>query len=226
MPRLLIVEDQLILLDSMRKGLENEGFEVIIASTSSKARAVCQEGGIDVIVLDVMLPDGSGLELLQELRSSGDSTPVLIVSAQGTVNQRVEGLNVGADDYLAKPFYFSELLARVRALLRRNVNSTETVLRIDDIVIDLVTRAVTRNGVPIDLTPRQFDVLAYLVQHKDQVVSRQMLARDIWRAESATWTNLIEVQINRLRNRLETASGKLRLQTIRGEGYLLGERQS
>lgn len=225
MPRLLVVEDHLILLDSMRKGLEDEGFETILASTCSEARAICRDTEIDVMVLDVMLPDGSGLELLRELRKSGYCKPVLIVSAQGTVNQRVEGLNVGADDYLAKPFYFSELLARVRALLRRTGNSTETVLRIDDVVIDLVTRKVTRHGVPIELTPRQFDVLAYLVQHKDQVVSREMLARDIWRAESATWTNLIEVQINRLRNKLETSGGKLHLQTIRGEGYLLGERR-
>ncbi len=224
MARLLIVEDQLVLLDAIRRGFEAEGFEVAGAATGRAGLDLCSSFHPDAIILDLMLPDGDGLHLLKNMRQHGFEKPVLITSARDSVDQRVTGLNMGADDYLVKPFVFSELLARIRALLRRNSSSAEPTLSIDDIVLDLVTRKVTQGGEPVELTARQFEVLAYLLQHKNEVVSREMLARDIWRAETATWTNLIEVQVNRLRNKLETKGRKLRLHTIRGVGYLLGDR--
>jgi DNA-binding response OmpR family regulator len=226
MSRLLIVEDQPVLLDAVRRGLAAEGFDVICAATGAEGIELCASAKPDAIILDLMLPDGDGLLLLEQMRQGGFQKPVLIVSARDSVDQRITGLNMGADDYLVKPFVFSELLARVRALLRRPAKSAESTLYFDDIVLDLLTRKVTQGGLLIDLTARQFDVLAYLLQHKNEVVSREMLARDIWHAETATWTNLIEVQVNRLRKQLETKGRKLRLHTIRGEGYLLGDRRS
>ena len=226
MPRLLIVEDQPVLLDAVRRGLEAEGFDVVCAETGCEGLLLCASAVPDAVILDLMLPDGDGLQLLRNMRRDGFDRPVLIVSARDSVDQRITGLNMGADDYLIKPFVFSELLARIRALLRRNSSSVESTLCIDDIVLDLVTRKVTRGGQLVDLTARQFEVLADLLNHKNEVVTREMLARDIWRAETATWTNLIEVQVNRLRNKLDTQGRKLRLHTIRGEGYLLGDRRS
>jgi len=226
MPRLLIVEDQPILLEDIRRGLEAEGYEVVSAGTGRDGLRLCISVQPDAVILDLMLPDGDGLELLTTIRAGGFHGPVMIVSARDTVDHRITGLNMGADDYLIKPFVFSELLARVRALLRRNTGSVESTLRIDDIVLDQLSRTVTQGNQPIELTTRQFDVLAYLLKHKNEVVSREMMARDIWHAETATWTNLIEVQVNRLRNKLENQGHKLRLHTIRGEGYLLGERCS
>ena len=226
MPRLLIVEDQPVLLEDVCRGLTAEGFDVVCAGTGQKALELCTSAVPDAVILDLMLPDGDGLELLDKMRQAGFQKPVLIVSARDSVDHRIAGLNMGADDYLVKPFAFSELLARVRALLRRPAKSLELTLSIDDIVLDLMTRKVTQGGLLVDLTAKQFEVLAYLLQHKNQIVSREMLARDIWHAETATWTNLIEVQVNRLRKQLESKGRKLRLHTIRGEGYLLGDRQS
>ena len=224
MTRLLIVEDQSILLDSIRRGLAAEGFEVFAARTAEEGQSLCESENPEIILLDLMLPDGDGLQLLATLRQNGFHMPVLVVSSKDAVDERVNGLNAGADDYLTKPFVFSELLARVRALLRRKFTSGESILTINDIIVDLMARTVTQNGRSVELTPRQFEVLAYLLKHKNEIVTREMLARDIWRSETATWTNLIEVQINRLRNKLEGPGKKLLLHTIRGEGYVLGDR--
>lgn len=222
--RLLIVEDQLRLLESVRRGLVAEGFEVLTARTGNEAWSLCESAEPDVILLDLMLPDKDGLQLLQTLRENGFHVPVLIISSRDTVDERVTGLNMGADDYLTKPFAFSELLARIRALLRRKSRPADLILRIDDITIDLVKRTVTQGDQPIELTLRQFDVLVYLAKHKNEIGSREMLARDIWRSETATWTNLIEVQINRLRSKLQMSGNEFPLHTIRGMGYLLGNR--
>jgi two-component system, OmpR family, copper resistance phosphate regulon response regulator CusR len=224
MPRLLIVEDQPILLEDVRRGLAAEGFDVVCAETAQQGLDLCLSTQPDAVILDLMLPDFDGLQLLDRMRREGFLKPVLIVSARDSVDHRITGLNMGADDYLIKPFVFSELLARIRALLRRPAAAVEPVLSIDDIVLDQIERKVSQAGQPVELTARQFDVLAYLLKHKNQIVSREMLARDIWHAETATWTNLIEVQVNRLRNKLESNGRKLRLHTIRGEGYLLGDR--
>lgn len=223
MTTLLVVEDQSILLDSIRQGLEAEGFDVLTTLSGAECRRLCESQSPDAVVLDLMLPDGDGLSVLSLLRERGFQKPVMIVSARDTVDQRISGLNTGADDYLVKPFEFSELVARLRALLRRDSRSTETTQRIDDLVLDLASRNVTRGDQRIDLTPRQFDMLAYFIRHKHQVISRETLAREVWREPTATWTNVIEVQINRLRSKLDLPGNKPLLHTIRGKGYLFGD---
>lgn len=226
MPRLLLVEDEPILLDAVCKGLSAEGFDVVCAGNGREAMDFFFAARPDAMILDLMLPDANGLSLLENMRQIGFKNPVLILSACDSVDQRVTCLNSGADDYLVKPFVFTELVARVKAILRRTTGPAESIMSMDDIVLDLVTRKVTQAGKPVELTARQFELLAYLMKHRNQVVSRDSLARDIWREETASWTNLIEVQVNRLRNKLEGDGRKLRLHTIRGEGYLLGDRPS
>lgn len=224
MPRLLIVEDQIPLLDSLTRGLREEGYEVLPAATIAEALVHIHDKPVDVIVLDLMLPDRDGLSLIRELRESGFANPILITTARDAVEDRVAGLDTGADDYLIKPFSFGELLARLRAIMRRSRPAPESVLRVADLELNLLTRDVTRNGVSIDLTQRQFELLACLVRHAGLVVSREMIAREVWEEATATWTNVIEVQVNHLRRKIERPGWPPLLHTIRGEGYLLGGR--
>lgn len=224
MPRLLIVEDQIPLLDSLTRGLREEGYEVLPAATIAEALVHIHDKPVDVIVLDLMLPDRDGLSLIRELRDSGFANPILITTARDAVEDRVAGLDTGADDYLIKPFSFEELLARLRAIMRRSRPAPESVLRVADLELNLLTRDVTRNGVSIDLTQRQFELLACLVRHAGLVVSREMIAREVWEEATATWTNVIEVQVNHLRRKIERPGWPPLLHTIRGEGYLLGVR--
>ncbi len=224
MPRLLIVEDQIPLLDSLTRGLREEGYEVLPAATIAEALVHIHDKPVDVIVLDLMLPDRDGLSLIRELRESGFANPILIITARDAIEDRIAGLDTGADDYLIKPFSFEELLARLRAVMRRSRPAPESVLRVADLELNLLTRDVTRNGVSIDLTQRQFELLACLVRHAGLVVSREMIAREVWEEATATWTNVIEVQVNHLRRKIERPGWPPLLHTIRGEGYLLGVR--
>ena len=224
MLRLLIVEDQLSLLASLKRGLQEEGFEVFTASSGNSAYQLVRSEPLDAMLLDLMLPDGDGLELLQRLREEDFRTPVLVITAKDSVYDRVLGLDSGADDYLVKPFAFSELVARLRAVLRRgNSSSFESLLFYKDIELDSVGRQATRCGQNLNLTHRQFELLEYLLRNKNRVVSRDMLARDVWKASTATWTNVIEVQVNQLRKRLARPGAEQVLHTVRGEGYLLGD---
>lgn len=222
MARILVVEDQPALLLSMQKGLREEGHEVLTAICGSEAYLIAKREPIDAMVLDLMLPDGSGLDTLRSLRREGFVKPVLIVTARDALEDRVIGLDSGADDYLVKPFGFVELVARLRALLRRNFSSHETVLRCDNLELDLLSRTVKRGGELIELTRRQFDLLEYLMRNMNQTVTREMLARDVWKAATATWTNVIEVQMRQLRMRLERPDWTQIIHTVRGEGYQLG----
>lgn len=223
MARLLVVEDQPIQLESVCRGLEMEGFDVAGVMTGADCQRLSESQPPDAIILDLMLPDGDGLQVLSWLRDRGYSKPVLILSARDQVDQRISGLVIGADDYLVKPFSFSELIARIRALLRRNAGSRSSVMNIDDLTVDLVLRKATRGKQVLDLTPRQFDLLVYFLKHRGETISRERMAQEVWQAETATWTNVIEVQINRLRNKLEGPGQKPLLHTIRGKGYLLGD---
>lgn len=223
MARLLVVEDQKSLLLSLQKGLEEEGHEVLTAIGGSEAYLIGKREPIDVIILDLMLPDGSGLETMRRLRSEGFVKPILIVTARDSLEDRVIGLDSGADDYLVKPFAFAELIARLRALLRRNFTANETVLRCDNLEFDLLARTVKRGGEEIELTRRQLELLEYLLRHKAEIVTREALARDVWKAATATWTNVIEVQMNQLRKRIERDGWTPIIHTVRGEGYRLGD---
>lgn len=221
MPRILIVEDQPTLLDSLSRGLQEEGYDVQAVMTVSEAEQAVGQQQFDAIVLDVMLPDRDGLSFLRQLRSQGVQTPMLIVTARDAVEDRVAGLDSGADDYLVKPFSFAELLARLRAVLRRAGTTIESVLRVGDLELDLLSRKVTRAQQQIDLTQRQFDLLACLMRHAGQSVSREVIASEVWQESTATWTNVIEVQINHLRRKIERPGWPPLLRTIRGEGYVI-----
>ena len=223
MPRIVIVEDQLSLQASLQRGLSEEGFEVLTAGTGQSAYALISREPVDAIILDLMLPDGDGLSLLRQLRSDEIRVPVLVVTAKDSIRDRVIGLDSGADDYLVKPFDFEELLARLRAIMRRAGSGLESSLQFKDLLLDSLTRRVQRGGKEIPLTHRQFELLEYLLRNKNRVVSRQDLARDVWKASTATWTNVIEVQINQLRKKLAVNGGETFLHTVRGVGYQLGE---
>lgn len=221
MARLLVVEDQLPLLRSLRQGLEEEGYQVTTADNGVDGLSFAKTGNIDAIVLDLMLPDRDGLSLLRELRQNGYTQPVLIITARDGVDDRVRGLDSGADDYLVKPFAFAELLARLRALLRRGRESSETRLIAGELEVDLLRRRVTRGGIDIELTNRQFELLEYLVQHANEPVTREMIVRDVWKDDTGILTNVVEVCVNHLRKKLERRDRPQLLQTVRGVGYVL-----
>lgn len=221
MARLLIVEDQRSLLRTMRQGLEQEGHTVVSAESGEAGyRAACHEP-IDAIVLDLMLPDRDGLNVLTTLRGEGFSKPILIVTARDAVEDRVAGLDRGADDYLVKPFAFTELVARLRALLRRGTSTEQTRLKAGQLELDLIRRTANRDGTALELTNRQFELLEYFVRHANEVVTREMIVRDVWKDTSGILTNVVEVCINHLRRKIERPERPQILCTVRGVGYTL-----
>jgi DNA-binding response OmpR family regulator len=218
-----VIEDHIKLLDALRRGFEEEEHDVLVASNAAEGFRLAIHEAPNLIVLDLQLPDEDGFRLLSRIRKARFEAPILIATARDAVEDRIKGLDSGADDYIVKPFHFGEVSARVRALLRRNRRPIDHTLTFDDLVMDLVERKVTRRGVDLQLTPRQFEVLAYFLRHKNQLVTREMLARDIWMSETATWTNVIEVQINHLRKKIERPCEEVILHTVRGEGYQFGK---
>jgi DNA-binding response OmpR family regulator len=221
MPRILIIEDQKKLAASLRRGLQEEGHEVATAATGEDGFYQATTKNPDAVVLDLNLPGRDGLEVLRALRAQGFRKPVLILTARDAVGERVKGLDSGADDYLVKPFAFAELLARLRALLRRGGPDRETVLRAANLEVNLPERRVSRGGTELTLSNREFDLLAYLLQHRNHVVTRDMLARDVWKEPDGMMTNVIEVYINALRKKIEGSGQKPLIHTVRGVGYVL-----
>jgi DNA-binding response OmpR family regulator len=223
MARLLVVEDERKLLRSLQRGLQTQGFELTVAADGVEGLRLALAETFDCILLDVMLPGKSGLEVLAELRRAGKTVPVLMLTARDAIEDRVIGLEGGADDYLVKPFALAELVARIRVLLRRGRNDRETVLCIADLEMDLVERRVQRAETRIDLTPREFDLLAYLLRHKESIVTREMLGRDVWEENDYALTNVIDVCINSLRRKIERSGQPALIHTYRGLGYSLRE---
>ncbi|MBI3410631.1 MAG: response regulator transcription factor [Planctomycetes bacterium] len=221
MARILLVEDERKILRSLERGFKAAGYDVASAANGQAAFQDASRGAFDCIVLDVMLPGMNGMDVLAEFRNAGKSTPVLLLTARDAVEDRVRGLETGADDYLVKPFAFAELLARVRALLRRDRADRETVLQARDLEMDLIERRVTRLGQDIGLTRREFDLLEYLLRHKNAIVSREMLGRDVWKEPNYALTNVIDVCINSLRRKIELQDTQPLLHTLRGLGYCL-----
>jgi len=223
--QLLVVEDEPKVARALRDGLEAEGYQVSVARTGEEGFYLASSRPFDLLILDRMLPGRDGLEILGTLRRKGLLTPVLVLTARDAVEDRVAGLNAGADDYLIKPFAFAELLARVRALIRRGRGDQLLRLSVADLVIDVPARAVTRAGRKIDLTNREYELLEYLVRHKGTLVSREMLARDVW-GETARCTpldNVIDVHIARLRKRIDQEEAVRLIHTIRGVGFIVRE---
>jgi DNA-binding response OmpR family regulator len=220
--RLLVVEDERKMLRSLERGLRAEGYDVTTAATGEDGHRLATERCFDCVVLDRMLPGRDGLEVLADLRRAGNRTPVLVLTARDAVEDRVAGLDGGADDYLVKPFAFAELLARLRVLLRRE-RAAETVLRADDLEVDLVRRRVTRGGAEVSLTQREFELLEYLLRHKNATVTRDMLGRDVWREPGHAPTNVIDVFVTLLRRKVERPGLPPLIHTVRGLGYSLQE---
>jgi DNA-binding response OmpR family regulator len=223
--RVLVVEDERKLADVVSAALREERFDVVVAPTGEDGFYRANAELFDLVLLDVMLPGRSGLEILQTLRQRHIQTPVLILTARDGVDDRVLGLDLGADDYLVKPFALPELLARVRALLRRGRPSEALRLKVSDLELDLVGRRVIRGDRTLDLTVREFELLEYLLRHHGNLVSREMLARDVWREprRATPLDNVIDVQIARLRKKID-ADGAVRLiHTVRGVGFVLRE---
>jgi len=224
MARVLIVEDQKRLLGSLQRGLEEEGYEVGAAATGEDGYYLATTQSFDAIVLDLMLPGRDGLQVLQDLRAHGFAKIVLILTSRDAVEDRVGGLDSGADDYLVKPFAFAELLARLRALLRRNLADRELVLRADNLEMDLLAWRVVRDGLELELSKREFELLEFLLRHKNMTVTRDMIGREVWKEPDGMWTNVIEVCVNSLRKKVEQPGQRQLIQTVRGVGYALRDR--
>lgn len=218
---MLVIEDQKRLQKNLRKGLEEEGYEVLSALTGEEGYYLATTQDCDALVLDLMLPGRDGLSILKDLRTHGLTKPVLILTSRDTVEDRVSGLDAGADDYLIKPFAFAELVARLRALLRRNLSDRELVLRADTLELDLVAHRVARNGMALDLSQREFELLEFLLRHLNATVTRDMISRDVWKEPDGVWTNVIEVYINSLRKKVEQPGQRQLIHTVRGVGYAL-----
>lgn len=221
--RILVIEDEAKVAEALREVLEAEHYEVTVARTGEEGFYEASAQAFDLIVLDLMLPGRDGLDVLRTLRQQDVQTPVLILTAKDTIEDRVVGLDSGADDYLVKPFAFPELLARVRALVRRGRPDETLRLKCGDLEVDLTAHTATRQGEALDLTPREFELLEYLLRHQGHVVSREMLARDVWeQAERATpIDNVIDVQMTRLRRKVDDPYDEALIQTVRGVGFML-----
>ena len=217
----LIVEDDDVLGKAVRRGLEDAGHRCTWVRNGAKGLDLATAQKCDAIVLDLMLPDRPGLDVLREVRGQGIQTPVLILTALGSVEERVDGLNAGADDYLIKPFSFPELLARLSAVSRRSLNLNSQQLKVGPLSLDLSTRRVTRDGSEIDLTPTEFSLLEFLMRNAGQVLTRKMLSEHLWDSDWEGVTNVIEVHITRLRGKIDRDFNPPLLQTVRGRGYVL-----
>lgn len=219
--RVLIVEDEPKVASFIRRALEEESYAVDVCTDGIQGRDMASDVDYDLIILDLMLPGLAGIDVLQALRDARVKTPILILTARSKVEQRVTGLNAGADDYLTKPFAIEELLARSRALLRRASGDTTSRMQIDDLILDPITHEVTRGGQRIDLTSKEYALLEYMMRNAGRVLTRPMIAEHVWDIHFDTFTNVIDVYINYLRNKIDRDRERGLIQTVRGSGYTL-----
>ena len=221
--RVLVVEDERKTASFVRKALQTEGFAVDVCGNGDDALAAVRTTPFDVVVLDIMLPGRDGLSVLRQLRERKNTIPVLLLSARGEVNERVEGLNAGADDYLPKPFELAELVARVRALTRRSGENRSTILRVADLALDTVSHRAQRGGAQIELTAREYRLLEFLMREAGRICGRMMILEKVWDYDFDPGTNLVDVYIRRLRDKIDTNFEPKLLHTVRGTGYVLRE---
>lgn len=221
--KLLIIEDEKKVAKFIEQGLREEHYEVLCAYDGEEGLELALNGEFDGIVLDLMLPKRDGISLLREFRARGMTTPVLILTAKGTIQDKITGLDSGADDYLAKPFHFEELTARIRSMLRRSSVEKSTQLKVGDLVLDPISRKAKRGAVEIELTAREYALLEYLMRNADRVLSRSVITQHVWNYNFAVDSNLVDVYINRLRNKVEADGGSRLIHSIRGVGYVMRE---
>lgn len=223
--KILVIEDDRKMSDALVFGIEAAGFEVFAASSAEEGFYLVHTQKPDLILLDLTLPHRNGLDILEQIRRERIDVRVLILTSHNTIEDRVAGLRTGADDYLGKPFSFPELMARIDALLRRFLPATPSTVEVGDLTVNARSRTASRTGTPLDLSPREFDLLLYLAEHRGRTVSREMLAKDVWR-ETSRFTpidNVIDVQMARLRKKIDDPFATKLLQTVRGLGYCLRE---
>ena len=219
---LLIVEDEALLADSLQRGLTEAGYSITIVGDGEAALAEIRVRSYDLVLLDLRLPKKSGIEVCRELRSEGNTTLILMLTALDSLESKVDGLDSGADDYLTKPFSFQELIARIHALLRRSASPLpQTIFTIDDLAVNLLARTVQRGGQPISLSAKEFALLEYFLHNINAVVTRQQIAQQVWNISSPTGTNVIDVYINFLRQKLDIGSRKQLSHTVYRAGYVL-----
>ena len=219
--RLLVVEDEKKVARFIKKGLEEEGYAVDVAPDGEEGLAMALDGVHDLLILDIHLPRMDGLGILQELRKKKVTTPVLLLTVRAAIEDKVLGLDAGADDYLTKPFAFQELLARVRALLRRRAEAEAPVLQVADLTLDPARRLVARAGEKIDLTSKEFALLAYFIRNPGRVLTRTMISEHVWDYDFDTMTNVIDVYVNYLRKKIDAGRELKLIHTVRGVGYVL-----
>ena len=219
--KILIVEDEEKISNFIKKGLKEEGYLVEVSEDGEKARNLIFSNNYDLVILDLMLPNIDGITLCGQIRKRGINIPILILSAKDNVKDKVQGLNSGADDYLTKPFSFEELLARVRALLRGKANKEITKLKLEDLEMDLLSHTVKRGGKEIILSTKEYMLLEYLMRNAENVVTRTMILENVWGLGFDTFTNIVDVYINYLRNKIDKDFDKKLLHTMRGRGYML-----
>ena len=219
--RILVVEDEVKVASFIRRALEEESYAVDVCSDGTKGLDLARSGSYDLVILDLMLPGLPGLEVLKSLRKERVPVPVLILTARSQVDQKVKGLDAGADDYLTKPFAIEELLARARVLLRRGVGEPTGQLQVDDLILNPATREVTRGDRRVDLTAKEYALLDYLMRNTGRVVTRPMIAEHVWNLDFDTFTNVIDVYVNYLRNKIDRGFDRKLIHTVRGSGYVL-----
>ena len=219
--RILVIEDEKKVARFIQKGLAEEGYAVDLARDGEEGLAMAMDPVHDLIILDIALPKMDGLEVLKRLRGIKMGTPVLLLTVRATIEDKVLGLDCGADDYLTKPFAFQELLARMRALLRRKAEAAPPVLQVEDLSLDPARRLVTRGGEKIDLTSKEFALLEYLMRNAGRVLSRALISEHVWDYDFDTETNVIDVYVNYLRKKIDPGRGMKLIHTVRGSGYVL-----
>jgi len=219
----LVVEDEVKMAGLLKRGLEEEGYAVDMSGTGQDALWLASENPYDAVVLDVMLPDFDGFEVCRRLRAAGRWSPVLMLTARDAVPDRVSGLDAGADDYLTKPFSFAELLARLRALVRRGATERPPFLAVGNLTLDPATRRVTRTGIPVELTAKEFALLEYFMRHRGEVLSRTRLIEHVWDFAYEGDSNVVDVYVRYLREKVDRPFGTDSIETVRGAGYRLRE---
>jgi DNA-binding response OmpR family regulator len=222
---ILVIEDEAKVASFLKKGLQQSGYEIDLAADGEEGYEKIRSNSYDLILLDLMLPKLSGLDLIPKIRECKPGIPIIAVTAKASVEDRVHGLNLGCDDYLTKPFSFAELLARIQVQVRRGDPSAALELRAADLVLNPLKRKVTRGGKAIELSNKEFSLLEYLLRNKDQIVTRNMIVEQVWDASFDNFTNVVDVYINYLRNKIDRDFEPRLIQTVRGVGYTLREKQ-